>query len=263
MNAKPISVAQFISVLQNQSVVSENRLRLLIEQYRFPDGACTSGQLAEAVGYQGKDANLQYAALGRRIADHLNYEPDTRDDDGSTRWWSVLSTGHDRDDRFIWTLRPEVAFALEALGLVGIDEVDHERQALIDLIRTVDAEYATAIPEIREQIARRIERGPIGAYLKELAGYECQVCKAMLIPSVGFVMPNGTPYVEAHHITQVSSQEPGILSSSNVLIVCANHHRQLHYGRAEVKKSTESKLEVELDGTEYEIPKLLLLARLS
>jgi hypothetical protein len=41
-------------------------------------------------------------------------------------------------------------------------------------------------------------------------------------------------YVEAHHVMPVASQEAGALAASNVMTVCANHHRQIHYGGVSV-----------------------------
>ena len=37
-------------------------------------------------------------------------------------------------------------------------------------------------------------------------------------------------YGEAHHVAPVAARQVGSLSAANVVTVCANHHRQLHYG---------------------------------
>jgi predicted HNH restriction endonuclease len=42
------------------------------------------------------------------------------------------------------------------------------------------------------------------------------------------------PYVEAHHVTPVSERQIGSLATSNILTVCANHHRQKQYGKVQV-----------------------------
>jgi HNH endonuclease len=45
---------------------------------------------------------------------------------------------------------------------------------------------------------------------------------------------DGDPYVEVHHVTPVSKKQVGSLSASNMLTLCANHHRQVHFGHVEI-----------------------------
>lgn len=42
--------------------------------------------------------------------------------------------------------------------------------------------------------------------------------------------------MEAHHVIPVSELEVGSLSASNIIIVCPNHHRELHYGVLSVQR---------------------------
>jgi predicted HNH restriction endonuclease len=60
------------------------------------------------------------------------------------------------------------------------------------------------------------------------------VCAALGQNPVAFVKPNGEAYVEAHRVSPVSRREVGSLASSNVMAVCPNHHRQMHYGGIEI-----------------------------
>lgn len=41
---------------------------------------------------------------------------------------------------------------------------------------------------------------------------------------------NGEPYLEAHHVIKLSEQ--GKDKQSNVIALCANHHREAHFGRS-------------------------------
>jgi hypothetical protein len=52
----------------------------------------------------------------------------------------------------------------------------------------------------------------------------------------------------------VSKLEKGSLHAANIMTVCANHHRQLHYGGVNVA-ITEANFELELDGIQIEIPR--------
>lgn len=90
-------------------------------------------------------------------------------------------------------------------------------------------------PEARTKTSVVIERGPIGNAVKKANNYKCQVCEALDLPVHSFLKPNGVPYVEAHHVVPVSKLHIGSLAATNILTVCANHHRQLHYGRVSVE----------------------------
>jgi predicted restriction endonuclease len=65
--------------------------------------------------------------------------------------------------------------------------------------------------------------------VKKATGYRCQLGEALGLPPHGFKKPNGVPYVEAHHVMPVSKLKIGSLSLSNILTLCANLHKQMHY----------------------------------
>jgi predicted restriction endonuclease len=75
---------------------------------------------------------------------------------------------------------------------------------------------------------------------------------------VGFLKSNGDPYVEAHHVMPVSRQEVGSLSASNIMTLCANHHRQLHYGGSISIAIGDAAFTVAINGITVEIPKVSL-----
>nr|WP_234943695.1 HNH endonuclease signature motif containing protein [Sinorhizobium meliloti] len=60
------------------------------------------------------------------------------------------------------------------------------------------------------------------------------MCQALGQESLGFRKKNGEPYVEAHHVMPVSLQQVGSLSATNIVTLCANHHREVHYGDVSV-----------------------------
>ncbi len=97
----------------------------------------------------------------------------------------------------------------------------------LDLLRE---KYQDASPRVKARLSRHIERGAVGAAIKRALGYHCQLCQALGLPSLGFQKRSGEPYVEAHHVMPVSALVPGSLGPRNVISVCANHHRQIHYG---------------------------------
>jgi 5-methylcytosine-specific restriction protein A len=61
------------------------------------------------------------------------------------------------------------------------------------------------------------------AVIKRAAG-KCEYCG-----SQGFRLRNGDRYLEAHHIVALAEQGPDTLE--NVIALCANHHREAHFGK--------------------------------
>lgn len=61
-------------------------------------------------------------------------------------------------------------------------------------------------------------------YVLRRSGGRCEYCG-----SEGFELPDGSHYVEAHHVLALSAKGPDTIE--NVIALCAHHHRQAHYGR--------------------------------
>jgi predicted HNH restriction endonuclease len=119
-------------------------------------------------------------------------------------------------------------------------------EAMADLART-EEKYLNSTPEEREGVSRKIERGPVGSFVKKFNRFRCQVCEALGLPAQGFRKKNGAFYIEAHHVMPVAQKQVGSLAASNIMTVCATHHRQLHYGCVEVAILADA-FEVRLDG---------------
>lgn len=126
----------------------------------------------------------------------------------------------------------------EIVGLLGEDIDDLLEPKAIDVtagaLAAMHEKYKNASPEVKERVSKYIERGPVGALVKKANDFKCQVCDALGRHPFGFRKPGGEFYVEAHHVMPVASQEVGALAASNVMTVCANHHRQIHYGGVSV-----------------------------
>jgi predicted HNH restriction endonuclease len=116
----------------------------------------------------------------------------------------------------------------ELLASSAHDDVDGEK------LSAVETKYLHASPEVKNRIAKVIERGSVGKLVKRLTGFKCQICEALGNNPMGFAKKNGEPYVEAHHVMPVSTMEIGTLAASNIMTLCANHHRQMHFGEVTV-----------------------------
>jgi hypothetical protein len=72
---------------------------------------------------------------------------------------------------------------------------------------------------------------------------------------MGLKKKSGELYVEPHHVMQVSTIEVGSLSASNVMTLCANHQRQVHY-RDVQSPSPAKHFRLKIDGQFVEIPEI-------
>jgi hypothetical protein len=132
---------------------------------------------------------------------------------------------------------------------------DEEKATTVTGIRALEIEASKADPKRKSRISRYIERGPIGAKVKEIRGCRCQICEAIGMPPVAFFKKNGSPFAEAHHVQPVSLMVSGSLAASNIMVLCPNHHRQAHLGDFEVTDNLPDQWRVRLDGTMLDIAK--------
>ena len=92
-------------------------------------------------------------------------------------------------------------------------------------INDIDAgDVDNADPEYRKRMSGSYVRDPAvrKAVLKRARG-ACESCGAL-----GFAKPDGTRYLETHHVISLSEQGPDKMH--NVIALCANDHRRAHYG---------------------------------
>ena len=125
---------------------------------------------------------------------------------------------------------------------------------VLDMERLI-LKYQNSTPKIKEYISRKIERGEISQKIKKIYNYECMICKSQNQKSHCFNKKNGTPYIETHHFFPVRNLQEGLLGIKNLMTVCPNHHRQLHYGNVNILQSTDNEFIIEIDGKKITIPK--------
>lgn len=80
----------------------------------------------------------------------------------------------------------------------------------------------------------------IRQFALERAGGRCEYCGTN-----GFKMPDGSLYLETHHVIPLSEGGPD--SASNVVALCPNHHREAHFGATAkaIRSIMQSKLNEE------------------
>jgi 5-methylcytosine-specific restriction protein A len=67
--------------------------------------------------------------------------------------------------------------------------------------------------------------GAVLARVKELADGRCECCGA----DAPFVRPDGTKFLEHHHVRPLSEGGPDYVSNS--VMLCPNCHRAIHFSR--------------------------------
>jgi hypothetical protein len=98
----------------------DGQFAMLKAHYHAPDRAMTATQLAHAAGWSDySSANVHYGKLGKLLNGELNMDL-PRDREGKKIMTFVLADGERTDEaegEWLWTMRPEVAEAVEYLGL--------------------------------------------------------------------------------------------------------------------------------------------------
>jgi len=205
--------------------------------WSFPIAAMQ--RAAQAWSWRDDDLDaVAKAAADLPGASHVAWQDEIARDETSVRAWAEGLGGG-----VVVAARPEP---------VAIDPMASHLAEMAAL----ELQFHTATPQVRARVSRTIERGPVGAAVKRANGYRCQVCAALDLPALGFRKRNGEPYVEAHHVMPVSALQVGSLSASNILTVCANHHRQLHFGVVDVVIA-ELTFELTIEGRALSLPRRL------
>ncbi|MBC3874463.1 HNH endonuclease [Undibacterium flavidum] len=115
---------------------------------------------------------------------------------------------------------------------------------MLERIHTLDAINAAMGITIKELLAKSYERDQeLSKLIKLVRGEACQICGHY------FLTLDGRKYVECHHLEHLANE--GLDCSKNILVVCANHHRQLHYGLAKILSHTNESVVIEIDGVSH------------
>ncbi len=134
------------------------------------------------------------------------------------------------------SVRPISDSAFEAIiKASGVDSSDIVNSSFIEkendpikVIELLNDKYKDFTPHKKETfIKNHIDRGEsVTNSLKKILGPKCQICDVE-----GFEKYNGGRYIEAHHISQLAKAVPDSLCSENVILLCPNCHREIHYGK--------------------------------
>jgi hypothetical protein len=170
-----ISVDSYKKALEelgkDESPLIINGFSMLKANYRSPGRLISATRLSNAADkdYDGVGAgNIQYGKFAHRIANLIDHIPQKSQADGTPAWTYTLCEAHqykDRNGHFQWILRPEVAAAMEELGLVK-RIVTHDA---LDDIASME-EVCAALPE-KERMNYQKARIGQGKFRSHLLSY--------------------------------------------------------------------------------------------
>ena len=128
--------------------------------------------------------------------------------------------------------------------------LESETDALT-ILKQLNTRYEGTSPEERSRLAQKyLDRGcAVTNALKSLLGAKCQICGWL-----GFLKKNGQEcFIEAHHLVQVAQKEEGSLCTDNIILVCPNCHREIHYGKEFSVTSDADYIDIVLSGQKARI----------
>ena len=177
-------------------------------------------------------------------------------DEGVKRTIILGKNKNPLSEKFIETFDKDTLLKLLGLPLFQINDVESELADNETQIEALEKKYKDATPEVIYRLVKRIERGAISKEIKKVYEYKCLLCEALGGETISFekrkgdMEDEGETYIETHHIIPVSKLEPGSLGISNLVTVCANHHRQFHFGNIEIMENTKDNLKLKIDDNE-------------
>jgi hypothetical protein len=121
LRTEPLNGDDYVRALQTVlKDLSDGHCAMLKAHYHAPNQTITATELAAAAGYKSYSAaNLQYGNVGKALYEELPVDIPRRDD-GSLIYTSAIATADEKTENEVhwtWKMRPEVAYAVEHLGL--------------------------------------------------------------------------------------------------------------------------------------------------
>jgi predicted HNH restriction endonuclease len=210
-----------LKALASDGRLTDDDKDMLIAHYNAPDQKITARQMSALLGREGQWANTTYGKLGRKVANQLNWTPPETRDDG-TFIVAALVTGEMEYGSFVWTLRPQIATAMEQLGWNGMMRDGWSSEGG-PLPITERKRYVWQLALERHSSAARIA--------KSHRGFRCEACEMTFADVYG---PFGEGFIEAHHLyplSKIADGEERPYAPADFAVLCSNCHRMIHRWR--------------------------------
>jgi 5-methylcytosine-specific restriction enzyme A len=245
-----ITVEEWKSMLKNPKIFGKNYLDMILKWYNEIDHQATTQEVMEKYpsNLKGSPYNGYVIGLTNRILKNLNrFEliyPDGYPDGKESKFIVPFEGWHEKHKKgkkshFVWKLRDELVQALEELDIVDEqvlpseeDFLKKETEKFEKALQLSDEELLEKVKKIearKEKIKtkqvtsqRHYRNADIAAYAIRRANGLCQLCGNV----APFIKPNGTLFLEVHHIQWLS--EEGLDVTENTVALCPNCHRKMH-----------------------------------
>jgi hypothetical protein len=127
---------------------------------------------------------------------------------------------------------PEI---LKRVEIYFKEEISDSKVSLLN--STIDdipsAPIGSKVPGRTQTAGSRYQRDEkVRRFVIEQAKGACEYCREL-----GFLLPDGSHYLEAHHIIALAKQGPDTVD--NVIALCPSDHREAHYGKRAVAMEIE------------------------
>ena len=201
VDAERLTAQQFRKAFQKiRPRLGDHYRKMLQANYSATNQTISATQMAKVLGYQDYRGACNYGTLAKMMCKELGYPKD------HVRVHLLVRVTRPSDE-WLWTMRPQVAKALEELGLVN------EAEAIMPQTE------AEALPErIKATVSRIIRDTDAARSLKSRYHFSCQVCGLQIQAA------HGCYYIEVHHIRPLGGGHDGMDEHSNMLVLCPNHH---------------------------------------
>jgi 5-methylcytosine-specific restriction enzyme A len=207
----------FAAVLQR---MNEQESRMLQFQYDAPARTITAGDLAAALGLSHYSrANLIYGGIGRKVAPYLG-DIQYRHRNGKPELFRYLADGKFDPRGYLWTMNPNLARALEELGVVSEREFRFPEQVNEGVVYKEGAASRITI--------NAYERNPQARKrCIEYYGARCFVCSFDFETTYGEL---GRGYIHVHHLRRLSDigKEYNVDPIADLRPICPNCHAMIH-----------------------------------
>lgn len=116
-NAPHITKDVFAQILQDDSLMHRDCLRIFQTLYSLEKQEASATELARIIGWKNKaEVTGRIVGLGKRVHKKLGILQRKRKDD-SNSYWDFFFTGYQQGNYFIYQLKPELREAMEECGL--------------------------------------------------------------------------------------------------------------------------------------------------
>jgi 5-methylcytosine-specific restriction protein A len=205
---------------------------------------------------EGQVGDMKFVSGNKAIRDHYSDGKDlllfeSLGSGGDCRYLGLFGCGsyeyRDGEDRN-HNRRQMIVFHLtQHTGAVSSTDVPPSNLTLEELRKRADAATKPPSGETRRNANRTYHQRSIQVkqYVFARANGKCESCKKR----APFTRPNGTPYLEAHHIRRLS--DDGWDRREWVAALCPNCHREVHSGVD--KENRNSKLQKKVAAKERRI----------